>query len=85
MLEFYQSDEFRVYRRKVVKAIYEYLRSRIDSGDQNDFWRTQGALGVCRRILDIPSNDIPSAENLKRHVIEDVESVFTGLVRQILD
>lgn len=81
MLDFYQSDEFRQYRKKVVKAIHEYIRTHIETKEPSDFWKAQGAIGLARRVIDIPAASYPKEEHLKQRAKEDIESVFAGLIR----
>lgn len=85
MLDLYQSPDFRTYRKHLIKCLVEYCSPRVKNAkEQKDFWETNGAIELARKVLAIPSDDLKN-EDLKRHTKEDVETFFAGLIRGNLE
>ena len=85
MLELYQSPDFRTYRKRLVKCLVDYCGPRVKNAKEpKDFWETNGAIELARKVLAIPSDDL-SNEDLKRHTKEDIETFFAELVRGNLE
>ena len=87
MLEFYQSEEFRKYRHALLRSLVDFVKPRMTDKDVHEFWKTQGAMEIAKRVLEIPGNQVKgdAGEALRRYAQEDIGEFLTGLIKSQLE
>jgi hypothetical protein len=86
MNDFYMSDAFRLYRKKVIEVIVNHTSPLLYSHTEGS--ELAGSLGLAKRIISIPLNNVTEeiTEDIKIDLIKDMEDLKISLIqKQIME